>query len=96
MSGNTKKYSVTLPEDLAEDARDRSGGSGLSAYVTNAVRRQLQRDQLAELVEAMEAENGPVSDKRMSEIRDEMHQALLAQGVIPPDPARERKENEAA
>ncbi|MEU3017943.1 hypothetical protein ABZ635_11195 [Nocardiopsis sp. NPDC007018] len=96
MSGTTKKYSVTLPEDLAEDARSRSGGSGLSAYVTNAVRRQVQRDQLAELVGTLEAENGPVTDQRMSEIRDEMRRALREQGVSASDSAQKEKENEAA
>lgn len=96
MSDATKKYSVTLPEDLAEDARTRSGGSGLSAYITAAVRRQVQRDQLAELIDAMEAENGPTTEERMLEIRDEMWQALVEQGVVSPDSTPEPLKNEAA
>lgn len=83
MSDPTKKYSVTLPENLAEDARTQSEGAGLSAYVTQAVRRQLQHDRLAELVEVLEAENGQVSDGRKSEVRDEMRRALEEQGVTP-------------
>ncbi|MFI0484708.1 hypothetical protein [Actinomadura sp. 9N215] len=48
MSERTRKYSVTMPEDIAEEARVRSGDAGLSAYVTAAVARQLERDRLDE------------------------------------------------
>ena len=36
----TKKYTVTLPEELAEEIRGEVGPGGISAYVTRAVERQ--------------------------------------------------------
>ncbi|WP_433462889.1 CopG family transcriptional regulator [Spirillospora sp. CA-128828] len=60
MSEPTQKYSVTMPRDIAEEAKARSGPSGLSSYVTAAVARQIERDKLGELIAACEAENGPV------------------------------------
>ncbi|MFF0117518.1 hypothetical protein [Streptomyces prasinus] len=39
MTEPTGKYSITMPRDVAEAARDRSGPSGLSAYVAAAVAR---------------------------------------------------------
>jgi hypothetical protein len=82
MSDPTGKYSITMPQSLAEAARARGGSSGLSAYVTAAVERQLERDNLAELIAVAEAEHGPVSEE---EIREK--QALLrrAQGHRPTD-----------
>jgi len=69
MSDPTQKYSVTMPRDIAEAARARSGPSGLSAYVTAAVARQLERDELDELIAAGEAENGPVDPVAVEEKR---------------------------
>ncbi|WP_018653588.1 hypothetical protein [Actinomadura flavalba] len=66
MSEPTRKYSVTLPRDIAEEARTRGGGAGLSAYVTAAVKRQLERDALRELVEAAEAEHGPITEEEVA------------------------------
>jgi hypothetical protein len=44
MSEPTGKYSITMPRDIAEAARARSGPSGLSGYVAAAVTRQIERD----------------------------------------------------
>jgi post-segregation antitoxin (ccd killing protein) len=84
MKEPTQKYSVTMPRDIAEAARARSGPSGLSAYVTAAVARQLERDKLNELIEASEAENGPADTTAVEEKR-----AVFAQ-------ARTRKRDEVA
>ncbi|MFF1907071.1 hypothetical protein [Kitasatospora sp. NPDC058218] len=46
-----KKYSVSMPEDVAEEVRAIVGKGSFSAYVTASVRRQLERRRLAELVE---------------------------------------------
>ncbi|WP_216631048.1 hypothetical protein [Nocardiopsis coralli] len=81
MSDATKKYSVTLPEDLAEDARSRSGGAGLSAYVTRAVRREIERERLAELLEAMEAENGPSTPEGMDAALESYYRAAAEQST---------------
>lgn len=75
MSEATGKYSITMPQDVAEAARARSGPSGLSAYVAAAVARQIERDNLNELINIAEAEHGPVSDEEIQGLRDQVHQA---------------------
>ncbi|MET9377928.1 hypothetical protein ACFYV5_28390 [Streptomyces sp. NPDC003035] len=59
----TKKYTVTLPEELAEEIRGEVGPGGFSAYVTHAIRRQREQDRLGELVAWMEEEYGPVTEE---------------------------------
>ena len=50
MSEPTGKYSITMPRDIAEAAKARSDSSGQSAYVAAAVARQIERDNLNELI----------------------------------------------
>ena len=68
----TRKLSITVPRDIAEAARARSGPSGLSAYV--AVARQLERDNLNELIAVAEAEHGPVTDDEIQHRREMLTQ----------------------
>lgn len=75
MSEATGKYSITMPRDIAEAARSRSGPSGLSAYVAGAVARQIERDNLSELIQVAEAEHGPITDDEVQVLRDQLHQA---------------------
>ncbi|MFE2876664.1 CopG family transcriptional regulator [Streptomyces roseus] len=70
MSEPTQKYSISMPRDVAEAARARSGPSGLSAYVTAAVARQIERDNLAELIAVAEAETGPITAEEIREKGD--------------------------
>lgn len=81
MSELTGKYSITMPQDIAGEARARSGPSGLSAYVSAAVARQLERDKLQELNDAFEAEHGPVTEEELSATRQQLAQARRDQGV---------------
>ena len=70
MSEPTQKYSITLPRDVAEAARARGGPSGLSSYVAAAVARQLERDNLSELIAVAEADHGPITDEEIQAKRD--------------------------
>ena len=79
MSEPTGKYSITMPRDIAEAAKARSGPSGLSAYVAAAVARQIERDNLNELIQVAEAEHGPVTDEEIQALRDQLHQARQEQ-----------------
>jgi hypothetical protein len=79
MSEPTGKYSITMPRDIAEAARSRSGPSGLSAYVAAAVARQVERDNLSELIQVAEAEHGPITDDEVQALRDQLHQAQRGQ-----------------
>ena len=63
------KVSMTLDADVLAQARERVGGRGVSAYVNEAVRRQLRRDALADVLAQMRSENGPVPWERMEEVR---------------------------
>ncbi|MFJ4832062.1 CopG family transcriptional regulator [Streptomyces sp. NPDC088747] len=75
MSEPTGKYSITMPRDVADAAKARSGPSGLSAYVAAAVARQIERDNLNELVKVAEAEHGPITDEEVQALRDQLHRA---------------------
>lgn len=75
VSDPPRKCSRTLPSDIAEAARARSGASGLSSYGTAAVARRLERDNLAELVATVDAETGPISEEEIQEKRDLLAQA---------------------
>jgi hypothetical protein len=79
MGEPTGKYSITMPRDIAEAARSRSGPSGLSAYVAAAVARQVERDNLSELIQVAEAEHGPITDEEVQALRDQLHQAQRGQ-----------------
>ncbi|MFJ2936627.1 CopG family transcriptional regulator [Streptomyces sp. NPDC087219] len=80
MTEPTQKYSISMPRDIAEAARARSGPSGLSAYVAAAVARQIERDDLNELVAVAEAEHGPVTDAEIQERREQLRRAREQQG----------------
>lgn len=61
-AGNTENISVSLPADLLAVLRERAGKRGLSSYITEAVRHQLEMDGLAEIVAAQESEHGPLTE----------------------------------
>jgi Arc/MetJ family transcription regulator len=63
------KVSLSIEEDVLAAARARAGRRELSAYVNEALRRQLQRDRLAEMLAEMDAESGPIPDDVMEEAR---------------------------
>ncbi|MEU0985081.1 CopG family transcriptional regulator [Streptomyces sp. NPDC005953] len=79
MGEPTSKYSITMPRDIAEAAKARSGPSGLSAYVVAAVARQIERDNLNEIIQVAEAEHGPISDEEIQSVRDQLHQGRTQQ-----------------
>jgi hypothetical protein len=67
-----------MPRDVAAAARARAGPSGLSAYVAAAVARQIERDNLNDLIAVAEAEHGPISDEEIQAKRDAMVRARIA------------------
>lgn len=81
MSEPAGKYSITMPRDVAEAAKARGGPSGLSAYVAAAVARQIERDNLNELIQVAEAEHGPVTDGEVQALRDQLVRARRAQAT---------------
>ncbi|THA26548.1 hypothetical protein E4198_19385 [Streptomyces sp. RKND-216] len=67
----TKKYTVTLPEELAEAIRAEVGTGGFSRYVTQAIERQHERDRLNEAVDWWESEYGEVTEAEIREAEAE-------------------------
>jgi hypothetical protein len=65
--GRVRKVSVSMPEELAEAVRARTGAGGFSRYVTDAVDRELRRDLLGDVIEELEAIYGPVSQELLDE-----------------------------
>ena len=58
--GKVKKVSVSMPEELADAVRARTGPGGFSRYVSEAVSREISHDLLGELIAELETEFGPV------------------------------------
>jgi hypothetical protein len=67
----TDKMSITVPSDLAEELRVRAGHGNVSAYVTQALIRQLEHDRLGDLVNDLEEIHGPVTDEELAAARAE-------------------------
>ncbi len=55
-----RKVSVSMPEELADAVRARTGTGGFSRYVTEVVEREIRHELLGELLDELEAEYGPV------------------------------------
>ncbi|MCP2276393.1 hypothetical protein [Nocardia amikacinitolerans] len=79
MSENTGEYSITMPRDVADAARARSGPSRFSSDVAAAVARQIERDNLNEIIAVAEEEHGPVTEEEVQALRDQLDQARASQ-----------------
>jgi hypothetical protein len=64
------KVSLSIEEGVLAEARERAGRRELSAYVNEALQRQLQHDRLGELLAEMETESGPISPELLEEARE--------------------------
>ncbi len=62
------KISVTLEPKVAAELRDVAGPQGVSAFVNEAVRRQLQAQRLQHMLDDMDDEFGPVSETVAREV----------------------------
>lgn len=66
---SASKVSLSIADDVLAEARTRAGRRELSAYVTEALRRRLQHERIAELLRQMDAEAGPVPEEYLEEAR---------------------------
>lgn len=67
----TEKLSATVPKGLYAQIRERAGRGNVSAYVTQALLRQLEHDRLGDLVAELAEVHGPVSDDEIAAARAE-------------------------
>ena len=65
------KLSITVPAAVAAEIRERAGRGNVSAYVTQALIRQLEHDRLGDLVTELEAVHGPITDEELAAARAE-------------------------
>jgi hypothetical protein len=68
---HTDKLSVSIPTDLADELRSRAGRGNVSAYVTQALVRQLEHDRLGDLLAELAEAHGPVTDEELARARAE-------------------------
>jgi hypothetical protein len=65
------KVSLSLDQELVDQARALAGARGLSALVNEALRVQLQHERVRRLLAEMDEEYGPVPEQVMEEVRRE-------------------------
>lgn len=63
----TDKLSATVDAALLAEVRDRAGPRGLSAFVARALRHELDRALLRDLLDELAVEVGPPDEKMVTE-----------------------------
>ena len=63
----TRKISVTVEEDLVDALQGRVGTRGVSRFVTRAIRHELEREELGDLLSDLEAQLGPPDEGFVAE-----------------------------
>ncbi len=66
-----EKVSLTIEADILHRVRDRVEPGKLSAYATAALRRQLERDGLDDLIDELVEVNGPLDADAVARYIDE-------------------------
>lgn len=69
--GRVRKVSVSMPEELVDIIRARTGTGGFSRYVTEAVDREVRHDLLGDLIDDLVTEYGPVPPEVREQTRRE-------------------------
>lgn len=63
----TRKISVSVETDLVAALQERVGPRGVSRFVSRAIRHELEREELGELLEDLEELLGPPDEQLMAE-----------------------------
>jgi hypothetical protein len=63
LGGRVQKVSVSMPAELTEAVRNRTGAGGFSRYVSEAVQARIQHDLLGDLLDELDERYGPVPDE---------------------------------
>jgi hypothetical protein len=65
VSDRVRKVSISMPESLILQVRERVGSGSFSRYVTEAVMRQLQMDNLDDLIADYVSRHGPLPQEAL-------------------------------
>jgi Arc/MetJ-type ribon-helix-helix transcriptional regulator len=71
LHGKVEKVSVSLPGELIQAIRTRTGVGGFSRYVAEAVQERIRLDLLDDLSAELEAEYGPIDEEDVREAMKE-------------------------
>ncbi|MGH2771822.1 MAG: CopG family transcriptional regulator [Actinomycetota bacterium] len=63
----TRKISVSVEEDLVDAVNERVGPRGVSRFVARAIRHELEREELNELLAELEQVLGPPDERLVAE-----------------------------
>jgi len=66
-----QKVSLTLPNDLVEEARAYSPDGNLSAYVSDGLRGKILSDRLRHYLDALAEECGALTEEQIAAAEDE-------------------------
>lgn len=69
----TDKFSATVDARLLAEVRAQAGPRGVSAFVAEALRHELDRVRLRELLDELAVELGPPDEKLVSEAVEAIH-----------------------
>lgn len=72
--GPTTVVSVSMHSGTIGAVRGRAGRRGVSAYIEAAVQRQIERDNLDELIAAAEGEHGSITAEEIEAKRQQLAQ----------------------
>ncbi|MDP9797713.1 hypothetical protein J2S43_006225 [Catenuloplanes nepalensis] len=81
--GPATRVSLSLPEGTAEAIRARVGKREFSAFIAEAVERELRGRALDEYLADYEARNGPVSDQARQRARQVFDEVFAEQAEWP-------------
>jgi hypothetical protein len=65
VSDRVRKVSVSLPDSLIRRVKERVGSGSFSRYVTEAVMRQIQMDNLDDLIADYVSRHGPLPQEAL-------------------------------
>ncbi|MFF7156837.1 hypothetical protein [Streptomyces sp. NPDC008139] len=71
--GPTQSVSVSFHAGTIDAVRDRVGKRGVSAYVENAVQRQIERDALDMLIRDHEERHGTITEEEIAAAEAELY-----------------------
>ncbi len=64
-----KKYSISLPEELADKVRELAGPGEFSAYIAHALDREIAMHKLREIVDDYLVDHEPFTEEERAEAR---------------------------